>query len=602
MFKIVMKCWSLIEPHARKKMLLFSMLSFSLNLLDIIGVALLGMVGSILARSIQEQGIGDRTARVLSIIGIENETARTQIIVLSLISLFFLIFKSICIYVITKKIFLFMSNQSNLISNRVIENILRQPLDKVRLRGSQEYIFIINRGTGHVTMGILGNLFTLMVDVSMLTCLIVLLLIADFDSGIVTLFVSVITIFTLHFLMKRKARLISNDLERLGIENNELVVEFFATFREVITRDVGTNYRDRIYRAKQRVSSLAAEMRMMPIFSKFAVEIIVLLGFLTIVLIQFSLNDPSRAIGNLVLFLAATSRITPAILRIQQGLITINNSIGASTSTREVLEEIPTQGDLRKSSLASKPLRDLVPKVTFVNVDFGYDANSNWAFRNINLEIEPHSFVGIVGPSGAGKSTFVDLLFGLIQPKKGEVLINDIPSREALRIWPGKFGYVSQTSRIVKGTILDNLLLGLDQSDELGLSAINALKMVGLWEFIESKPEGIHFRLSEDGSNLSGGQRQKLGIARALITKPTILVLDESTSQLDAQSEDSISSVLMDLKQRMTIVVIAHRLSTVRNADTLYYIEAGKIVSSGNFMELKERVSKFRKQTELLGF
>lgn len=582
-------------------MVFSSVIAFGLSFLDVISVIILGVTASLLARNIQGQGPGDRTSQILDFLGMADANLSTQVMFLGLISLFFLIFKSASIFFITKRIFLFMANQSNLISSRIIENILSMQINKVYLRSSQEHIYIINRGTSHLTMGVLGNSFNLLADTVLLGALIVTLLIADIQTGSLTLIVTVVTIAFLYQLTSAKSKKLSKEAEELGVENNQLVVEFIGSLREIITRNTGAVYKQNIFKAKNSAARIAAELKLLPMYSRSLIEISILTVFLLVALIQFSLSEPSRAVAHLALYLAASSRIAPAMIRIQQGLVSIGNSIGASITTLNLLtDDVPkhNKSNLIENKSTSKVL---VPRVTFENVNFRYADHKKWNLQDATLSIEPNSYVGIVGPSGAGKSTLIDLLFGLLEPTSGKILIGGLPPRDAVSVWSSQFGYVPQKPFLAKTTILNNILLGLEPNTDNIIKAEKALDKVGLSEFVSSLEGGLNHLLEEGGSNLSGGQKQKLGIARALVSNPKVLVLDESTSSLDAKSEHSISQTLQELKKHLTLIVVAHRLSLVREADQLFYLEGGRIVSTGTFNELKLDNKEFKRQAEVLG-
>jgi ABC-type multidrug transport system fused ATPase/permease subunit len=344
---------------------------------------------------------------------------------------------------------------------------------------------------------------------------------------------------------------------------------------------------------------------MIPLISKYTIDILIILLVVLVSTVQFYSNDSSRAVGNLALFLAASSRIAPAMLRTQQGYFQVKSNIGIGESTINLLNKISLveKKDLssKPSELISIPSWDGCPKIVFNKVSFRYDDLENWSLRNINLVIEPQTFVALVGPSGGGKSSLVDLLFGLLEPNAGEVLINGVPARQALSLYPGQFGYVPQTVELVQGTLLDNMALGLEKSEDFLKKTEKIVRLVGLGEFIEKLPQGLETKVGEKGLRLSGGQIQRLGIARALVNEPKILVLDESTSALDALSENSISSGLQTLRDKMTLIVIAHRLSTIRDADRVIYLDQGRIVAEGTFHELRQSLPDFDFQAKLMG-
>jgi ABC-type multidrug transport system fused ATPase/permease subunit len=208
--------------------------------------------------------------------------------------------------------------------------------------------------------------------------------------------------------------------------------------------------------------------------------------------------------------------------------------------------------------------------------------------------------VAIVGPSGAGKSTLVDLLLGLHHPSSGDVEISGINAIDAIERWPGAVAYVPQEIQLVSGLISDNILLGFTKSKANLDSVLKAMKMAELNEYMENNII-TEVNIGDEGGKLSGGQRQRLGIARALFTKPKLLVLDEATSSLDAQTESDITEAIKSLKGKTTIIMIAHRLSSVRSADQVIFMNNGMIESVGTFEEVRKEVPNFDKHANLMG-
>ena len=206
-----------------------------------------------------------------------------------------------------------------------------------------------------------------------------------------------------------------------------------------------------------------------------------------------------------------------------------------------------------------------------------------------------------MGSTGAGKSSLADVILGVMAPQSGTVLISGESPREAISRWPGAISYVPQTVSLVHGSIRENVALGLPPDvidDEL---AWEALERAHLAEFLRENREGLDTKIGERGFRLSGGQRQRLGLARALYTRPKLLVLDEATSALDAETEQSIIQTLSELEGEVTTVTVAHRLATVRQADVLLYMQDGVIVATGTFAEVRAQVPDFDRQAALLG-
>jgi ABC-type multidrug transport system fused ATPase/permease subunit len=233
-------------------------------------------------------------------------------------------------------------------------------------------------------------------------------------------------------------------------------------------------------------------------------------------------------------------------------------------------------------------------------VNFTYPGGKEKVLNNLNLEIHAGEFIGIVGPSGSGKTTLVDVLLGIIHPNFGKVEISGATPSQVVETWPGAIAYVPQETSIINGSIKENICLGYSDSEVPDDDVMELLRAVELEEFLET-PEGIHGSVGERGSKLSGGQKQRIGLARALFTRPKLLVLDEATSALDATTERKLTDYLNSLKGSLTMVVIAHRLSTVKDADRVIYLSQGKIRGIGTFEELRSRIPELESQAKAMG-
>jgi ABC-type multidrug transport system fused ATPase/permease subunit len=242
-----------------------------------------------------------------------------------------------------------------------------------------------------------------------------------------------------------------------------------------------------------------------------------------------------------------------------------------------------------------------IAEIRVQGVTLSYPNNSTPAIKDVSLVISAGKSVAFVGPSGAGKTTIIDIFLGVLIPEEGSVQISGLPPQLAVAKWPGAVSYVPQDVVIVGGSIRENVALGYPLSEATDELVMSALKVAQLESFIASLPNGIDTQVGERGTKISGGQRQRLGIARAMFTRPNLLVLDEATSSLDGETEAGISEAIHALRGATTVVMIAHRLSTVRDADIVVYMDKGRVSAVGTFNEVREDVPDFDRQAKLMG-
>jgi ATP-binding cassette subfamily C protein len=291
-------------------------------------------------------------------------------------------------------------------------------------------------------------------------------------------------------------------------------------------------------------------------------------------------------IAAMLVVFALFVRLYPKLSSVQQNIHTLNISLPAVDRVRrlvldaqasaEPVSALPLPEEIRKGSIGLK-LRDMAA---------GYGETP--VLHSISLDVEPGETVAIVGRSGAGKSTLVDCLLQLVDISHGDILVNgtavaDLP----LASWRASVGYVSQETFLFNTSVLDNILWSSEGHSPA--EAEEAAKLAGAHDFITGFPDGYQTLVGDRGVRLSGGQRQRIGLARALVARRRLLILDEATSALDSQTEQEVMQTIYDLRGRITMVIIAHRLSTVRNADRIYVLDQGKVVESGTWPELLER-------------
>jgi ATP-binding cassette subfamily C protein len=488
-----------------------------------------------------------------------------------------------------------------MISQKILKKLLNQDLTEINRYSQQEIIYASTTGVQNLTTGVIAATSNLFVDTSLLLVLFFGLAVVSPSLAVTTLVTFTIIAVILNNLMRKKAFALGSDEMKFNVESNEKIWEILNTYREATVRSTRDHYVDEIGQIRLRVSNAIAQKIFLPYIGKYVMEVSMIVGALLITGVQFYFYDATAAITGLTLFMAATTRIAPAILRLQQGLVQIKNYLGNSAVTIELLhlqEDFENNSEANSNFIAPVNFR---PEVSLRTVNYKYKENSDFEIKNLSLVIRSGEHVALVGPSGSGKTTLVDIILGVIRPDSGQVTISGMPPLTAFGIWPQFVSYVPQQTTISNRSLRENILLGLKDESASDEKIQQVLSKSGLGNLINDLPNGLDTVLGDNGFKLSGGQRQRIGIARALYTSPSLLVMDEATSALDASTEDEITKTLLELKQEITLVTIAHRLSTVRNADRVFYLDKGRIEAEGTFEEVRTRVPNFDKQANLMG-
>lgn len=592
----------ILPKNDKQKLIAITAIQVSLGVMDLFGVLAVGLLGTLSITGIQSKEPGGRVSSVLSFLSLSNSSFQKQVVVIGLAAVFLLVGRTILSIVFTRRILYFMSRRGAVISANLISRFLSQPLLTVQRWSIQESLFAVTTGVEILTLNVLALSVVMIADVALLVILVCGLFIVDplTSIGTVTIFGFVALI--LYKLMHERAGKIGAKSAELNIRSSEKIVEVFSSYRESIVRNRRDFYSREIAKSRFDIAEIRAEISFMPYISKYVIETTVIVGAVLIGAAQFMMQDAVRAAATLGIFIAAGSRIAPAVLRIQQSSVMIKGSLGVSKPTLDLIEFLGHK-ELEEN------LDDQVhtwhegfdPNLEVSNVSLRYPEKAGNALVDVTMNVQTGQVVAIVGPSGAGKTTLVDVLLGVLEPDKGSVKISGLTPLEAIAKWPGAVAYVPQDVLVVNGSIRENVALGYPLANATDELVNNALRIAALTDFVASAPGGLEMKLGERGAKISGGQRQRIGIARALFTKPKLLVLDEATSSLDGGTEESISADIQKLKGSTTVVLIAHRLSTVRDADLVFYMDKGEIVAQGTFEEVRSAVPDFDRQAKLMG-
>ena len=592
----------ILSAQDRRKIIAVIILQICLGILDLAGVAVIGILGALSVSGVQSRQPGNRVNAALNFLHLADQQFQTQAAILGIFATILLISRTLFSVFFTRKTLYFLSRRGAYISANLISRLLSQSLLSVQARTTQETLYAVTTGVTTITVNVLGTTVSLVSDGSLLLVMSIGLFIVDPTIAISTFAVFLAIGFILYRVLHLKAKTLGHRDATLNVLSSEKIVEVLSSYRESVVRNRRDYYAREIGKLRLALANTQAELAFLPSVSKYVIETTVVIGALLISGLQFIMNDASHAVATLTVFLAAGTRIAPAVLRVQQGAIAVRSSLGTASTTLELINFLKDV-DLRENLDDSLDLEHegFLAEVKINGVTFTYPGKKSPAVMNALLDIPPGKSIAIVGSSGAGKTTLVDVILGVLTPETGKILISNLPPLDAVARWPGAVSYVPQDVIIVNGSIRENVALGYPvelATDEL---VTGALKIAHLDDYVMNLPLGLDTPVGERGTKISGGQRQRLGIARAMFTKPRLLVLDEATSSLDGETEAGISDAIQELKGSTTVVMIAHRLSTVRNADQIVYMANGNIIRTGTFEEVRSAVPDFDRQAKLMG-
>jgi ABC-type multidrug transport system fused ATPase/permease subunit len=592
----------ILSPKDQRKIFIVLILQICIGFLDLLGIVAIGLLGALSVTSLQSQTPGNSVDLALKYLHLSDTPFQNQVFILGSGAVFLLVGRTLISIFFTRRILFFLSNRGAQISADLVSKLLSQSLIEIQRRTSQESLFALTRGVEYVTLQILAPSIVLVSDIALLIIMGIGLFYIDPLTALGTIFIFLLIGYLLYRLMHVRAGLLGISSSNLNIISNEKIVEVFSSYRESVVHNRRDFYAREIGTSRFALARTSAEMNFLPYVSKYVIETSVILGALLIGGIQFLVQDAAHAVATLAIFLAAGTRIAPAVLRVQQGSVLIRSSIGQAKPTLDLIETLGTARIIEDTNdhvdLFHKGFQ---PDIRLENVSFTYPDASFPAVENVSLWIPSGKSVAFVGPSGAGKTTIIDILLGVLNPGEGFVEISGMSPKLVVNKWPGAISYVPQDVVIAKGTIRENVGLGYPLSEATDELVKNALKVAQLEKFVDSLPDGIDSEVGERGTKISGGQRQRLGIARAMFTCPHLLVLDEATSSLDGETEAGISEAIFSLRGVTTVLMIAHRLSTVRNADMVVYMDRGRISAVGTFDEVRSVVPNFDFQAKLMG-
>ena len=588
----------LISERSKKKIMYIVIPNFLVATLDVVAISLVGFLVS--------NGIGLASG---------NREITSEIPFIHLKSnnseVFFVTLSAACVL-----LFLSRSAASIFINRMALRFFARKSLDsslnltkrffenhgtiKTKLN-SHQIVHALTSGVDSIILGCLGSLAMLISELAIVFFIAISVIFISPLLGILSLVFLSCYFVVANQIIGSRIRTLGSEQTRLQMNYVQTLMESIFLFPELRLANKVSSYLDAAKSNRRNFLEIGAAANFLPNLSKHLLEMTIIVLAAGIFGFQAYTGELSSAITTFAVFLAASSRIVPSLVRAQNSYFAFRQNFGNSSVTRQLMDELQESRDFDYSN--TKKLvktKEFCPVVEINNVSFGFETTGSEVLKNVSLSIHAGEFLAIVGDSGAGKSTLLDLILGIREPTSGTIEISGESPREAIKTWPGAISFVPQKTFILNGTVAENITLKKNPVLETSEELLKLLESAKLDKIIEDKKSILSYFVGENGSNLSGGERQRMGIARALFTRPKLLILDEATSSLDAITEDLVTRELYQKRHNQTLVVVAHKLSTIRNADKVAFLEKGELVAFGSFDQVRAKVPKFDQQAKLL--
>ena len=505
----------------------------------------------------------------LKIFGINDNTniTKSNFLIISTVIFFliFILFKTLFLVFLIWLQQKFTFSIYRKLSNQLFRGYINQPYEYFFYKNSANILKNISIQLSDITV----NLFSLMTLITEFLLVMSIILFLFFYNFVVTFivfgFFGILSIS--YFLLVKNNLSFHGNIKKIYDEKLiKNINQTFGGFKNLIIQNKLSTMSSLHSQFIDKLVNSSFKLSLYSNVPRFLLEFTAILSIsFIIIIVTFQSKSPNEIIVILGLFLAAAYKILPSIVRIlvssghlQYGFLIIENLYNEINEFRKTNQN--------KESLTKINFEN---KISVKNINYNYK-NSKELFKNLNLEINKGEMIGIIGESGSGKSTLVDLLIGLIEPKEGSIEVDDIDISKILKNWQKKIGYVPQDVFLFDDTLAKNIALGFNDN-EINLQRIKeVIKLSDLDTFTNNLDDSINTFLGERGSRISGGQKQRIGIARALYSEPEILILDESTSALDLNTERKIIETINNLKFKTTIIIISHRDSTLKNCQKIY--------------------------------
>ncbi|MEH6592460.1 MAG: ATP-binding cassette domain-containing protein [Halioglobus sp.] len=591
--------YSLLTAEQRKKLAQLQVLVILMSIAEVASVFAIGPFMALVGNIDQLSGDGI-IAQIYDWTGLTNTTH--FLILVGIFALLALTVSALLSTLTIWRLSMYGSRVGAELSNRLYMYYMHQPWLYHASGNSSHLINKISNESARVTNGIIGPLM----QVNARLVMALTMAVAVFIYNPIVAVTGVILFggaYAFLFAVVR-ARVHRNGLavSKQQTRRLKLMSEGFGGIKDVLLLGRQSHFTDRFSSASYSYARATGNNSVLSSAPRFILELVAFgaVIFLVLALLLSNNGDMGRILPAISVYALAGFKLLPAFQQVYSSLTSIKGSMPALDNIKDELRLSSNLSFKNETASEDSQCFTRSPEIGLRDVSFSYSTAAANVVNGVSLTIAANTVVGFVGASGSGKSTLIDILMGLIQPNEGTVVIDGNPlTKENLRAWQNQIGFVAQSIYLADASIRDNVAFGLPQ-DLIEQDKVDAaIKTAHLQELVQSLPQGLDTIVGERGVQLSGGQRQRIGIARALYHNAQVLIFDEATSALDGITEKLIMDAIHDFAGSKTIVLIAHRLATVKKCDRIYLMEEGKVAAQGTFEELVHENATFKVMSEL---
>jgi ATP-binding cassette subfamily C protein len=577
-----------------------------MNVLDLLAVGLSGLLGAITAA-----GLSGGSSYYILGFQIPQATPTSVVLIVAAIATMIIVKGGLAI-LMARYTAIVLATIEIKNSVKIARYLFSGSLGRLRNFSRGEISFIINNSTNATFSGVLGAVTSIVIESTLFVSIFIVFLLVDPIAAVGIVLYLALVIYVMQLATGRRYMESGERIKAAGIDTNNSILEMVDAFREVAVLSRQDFFLTQFGEAKKLSVRTNLGLQIIKKLPRYFAETGLIIGIFFFVIWQLNKGTLAEGLIAVGIFMAGSFRMMGAALPLQNIWNELRISQNWVSQAQEILLKLKDQPELLDSRPFSQAaiMKENPAALDFsggiavdmADISFTHAGKQEKTIADVTLSISAGSFSAMIGPSGAGKTTIVDLLLGLHESDSGSVQLAGMAPKILRDEFPGLIAYVPQKPGLVSGSFASNIALGISHA-EIDESRVRyALEKAQLLDFVESLPEGIYTSLGSQADSLSGGQAQRLGLARALYTNPKLIILDEATSALDAATEASIADHIRNLGDDITVIVVAHRLSTIQHADVVFVVDEGRIVTSGTFAHVRRTVPMIEEYVQLMSF